>query len=75
MNKTQIIIFSTSQTLSSCTGRSLDASYDSTWSDIYHKLIHSPALEALLQLECSYSMAMKDVVKKKDDALKELREK
>ena len=29
---------------------------DTTWSDVYHKLIHSPALEALLQLEHRYAI-------------------
>ena len=53
----------------------LDINYDSSWSEIYHKLIHSPALEALLQLEYSYSMAMKDMVTKRDKTLLELQEK
>lgn len=50
-------------------------SFDTSWSDIYHKLIHSPALEALLQLEHSYSIAMKEIVTKRDKELKELQDK
>lgn len=45
---------------------------DTAWSDIYHALIHSSALEALLQLEHSYSVAMKDLVRQKNEELKEL---
>ena len=32
-----------------------------TFSDVYHKLIHSPALETLFQLEHTYSMAMEEL--------------
>jgi len=52
--------------------RSKSFAVDSAWSDIYHALIHSPALESLLQLEHTYGMAMKDLVGQRDDALKEL---
>jgi len=45
---------------------------DTAWSDIYHALIHSSALEALLQLEHSYSVAMKDLVRQKNEELKDL---
>ena len=52
--------------------RSKTFTVDSAWSDIYHALIHSPALESLLQLEHKYAVAMKDMVRKRDEALKEL---
>ena len=45
---------------------------DSAWSDVYHALIHSPALDSLLQLEHKYAVAMKDMVRKRDEDLKEL---
>lgn len=45
---------------------------DSAWSGIYHALIHSPALEALLQLEHGYGIAMKDLLKRRDVALQEV---
>lgn len=51
------------------------ASVDNAWADVYHALIHSPALDALLRLEHSYSVAMNDMVQQRDDALKELRDK
>ena len=46
---------------------------ETAWSGIYHALIHSPALEALLRLEHSYSVAMKDLVKEKTDAMEAIR--
>ena len=52
--------------------RSKSFALDSAWSDIYHALIHSPALESLLQLEHTYGVAMKDLVRQRDDALKDL---
>ena len=48
---------------------------DNSWSDIYHALIHSPALENLLQLEHSYTIAMKELTKQRDEDLKKLRDK
>uniref|UniRef100_A0A7M5UWM5 Uncharacterized protein n=1 Tax=Clytia hemisphaerica TaxID=252671 RepID=A0A7M5UWM5_9CNID len=52
--------------------RSKSFTIDSAWSDIYHDLIHSPALESLLQLEHTYAVTMKDMVKQRDQALKDL---
>ena len=43
-------------------------SIDATFSDIYHKLIHSPALETLLQLEHTYAMAVAEVIKAWENA-------
>ena len=45
---------------------------DSTWSDIYHQLIHSPALESMLQMEHKYSMDMKALVSERDQDLQQL---
>ena len=52
--------------------RSQTFTIDSAWSDIYHALIHSPALESLLQLEHQYAVAMKDMVNQRDKALQDL---
>ncbi len=40
----------------------------SNFSEIYHKLIHSPALETLLQLENTYAMAVDDVYRAWENA-------
>ena len=48
---------------------------DIEFSNIYHALIHSPALETLLQLEHSYSVAVKDLLEQKDGALDKLQKK
>lgn len=42
---------------------------------IYHALIHSPALETLLQLEHSYSVAVKGLMEQADIALNKLQKK
>ena len=52
--------------------RSESFTMDSAWSEIYHALIHSPALESLLQLEHKYAAEMKQIVQKRDDALKDI---
>lgn len=41
---------------------------DIAFSEIYHKLIHSPALETLLQLEHTYALAVSEVCKARDNA-------
>ena len=43
-------------------------SSDAGFSEVYHKLIHSPALETLLQLEHTYAMAVDEVIKAWDNA-------
>lgn len=48
---------------------------DIEFSNIYHALIHSPALETLLQLEHSYSVAVKDLLEQKDGVLDKLQKK
>ena len=45
---------------------------DSTWSDIYHQLIHSPALESMLQMEHKYNVEMKILVSQRDQEIQEL---
>ena len=42
---------------------------------IYHALIHSPALETLLQLEHNYSVAVKKLMEQADEALNTLQKK
>ena len=44
------------------------SSSDAGFSEIYHKLIHSPALETLLQLEHTYAMAVDEVIKAWENA-------
>ena len=41
---------------------------DITFSEVYHKLIHSSALETLLQLEHTYAMAVSELCKARDNA-------
>ena len=44
-------------------GGSMESASDAEFPEVYHKLIHSPALETLLQLEHTYAMAVADVCK------------
>ena len=39
---------------------------EAVFSEVYHSLIHSPALETLLNLEHKYSIDMGDVIEKRD---------
>lgn len=41
---------------------------------VYHKLVHSPALEAMLQVEHSYSIAVNEMTTQRDDELASLTE-
>ena len=52
-----------------------DKSEESVFSEMYHSLIHSAALETLLQLENTYAMAMDDAASKKESAIKAMEEK
>lgn len=52
-----------------------DKSEESVFSEMYHSLIHSAALETLLQLENTYAMAMDDAASKKENAIKTMEEK
>ena len=46
-----------------------------TFSEMYHSLIHSSALETLLQLENTYALAVQDMLAKRDAVLKKLEQK
>lgn len=53
----------------SAPSENVSSSYsDAGFSEVYHKLIHSPALETLLQLEHTYAMAVDEVIKAWDNA-------
>ena len=41
-------------------------SNESVFSEVYHALIHSPALETLLNLEHTYAISVEDVVSQRD---------
>ncbi|RDD38951.1 Protein C12orf4-like protein [Trichoplax sp. H2] len=38
---------------------------------VYHALIHSPAMEAILQLECTYASVVKEIVKQRNTELEQ----
>ena len=42
------------------------------FSEVYHALIHSPALETLLNLEHTYAMDVSTVIERRDEDLKHL---
>ena len=46
-----------------------------TFSEMYHSLIHSSALETLLQLENTYALAVQDIIAQRDVALNKLEKK
>lgn len=46
----------------------MEMSDEKTFSQIYHTLIHSPALETLFQLEHSYAFAVSELLKGKQNA-------
>lgn len=52
-----------------------DKSEETVFSEMYKSMIHSAALETLLQLENTYAMAMDDAVMKKENAIKTMEEK
>lgn len=45
-----------------------------TFSEVYHKLVHSPALETLFQLEHTYSMAMEELCESLQSAKQAMKE-
>ena len=51
-----------------------ESASDADFPEVYHKLIHSPALETLLQLEQNYAMAVASVCKGWDNARGVLRD-
>ena len=52
-----------------------DKSEETVFSEMYKSLIHSAALETLLQLENTYALTMDDAVMKKGSAIKTMEEK
>ncbi|KAL4240488.1 hypothetical protein ACF0H5_001279 [Mactra antiquata] len=49
-----------------------EISQEQQFSEVYHSLIHSPALETLLNLEHTYAMTVDDLIQHRDDDLKHL---
>ncbi|XP_064617462.1 protein C12orf4 homolog [Liolophura sinensis] len=47
---------------------------EQVFSDVYHTLIHSPALETLLNLEHTYALSMEDLIEQRDKDLQHLEE-
>ena len=52
-----------------------DVSEESAFAEMYHSLIHSPALETLLQLENTYAFAVQDLLQQRENAIKAMEEK
>ena len=52
-----------------------ELSKDEKFGEVYHTLIHSPALETLLNLEHEYSLGVEQVIRKRDQDLRHLLEK
>lgn len=52
-----------------------ELSKDEKFGEVYHTLIHSPALETLLNLEHEYSLGVEDVIRKRDQDLQHLLDK
>ena len=46
-----------------------------TFANVYHTLIHSPALETLLNLEHTYALSMENIIRQRDKDLKHLESK
>lgn len=42
------------------------------FSAVYHKLVHSTALETILNVEHSYAVVMQDLIKERDEHLSDL---
>ncbi|XP_041363470.1 protein C12orf4 homolog [Gigantopelta aegis] len=49
-----------------------EVSNEQVFSEVYHSLIHSPALETLLNLEHTYAMAMDDIIEQRNLDLEHL---
>jgi len=47
---------------------------ESTFSDVYHALIHSPALETLLNLEHTYALAIDELIQQRDKDLQHMQQ-
>lgn len=48
------------------------ASDEELFATAYHKLVHSPALETMLQLEHTYALTVKEKCEEKDKQINEL---
>ncbi|XP_053380713.1 protein C12orf4 homolog [Mercenaria mercenaria] len=51
-----------------------EVSAEQQFSEVYHSLIHSPALETLLNLEHTYALTIEDLIHQRDQDLKHLDE-
>ncbi|GFS60646.1 protein C12orf4 homolog [Trichonephila inaurata madagascariensis] len=51
-----------------------EPSEKATFPEMYHRLIHSPALETLLNLEHSYALSVGELVQARDQALHEMQQ-
>lgn len=51
-----------------------EVSAEQRFSEVYHALIHSPALETLLNLEHTYALTIEDLIHQRDEDLKHLDE-
>ncbi|XP_076331224.1 FERRY endosomal RAB5 effector complex subunit 3-like isoform X1 [Tachypleus tridentatus] len=46
-----------------------EESSETSFSEVYHSLIHSPALDTMLHLEHTYAMAVEEMVREKEETL------
>lgn len=51
------------------------ATDEELFSTVYHKLVHSPALETMLQVEHSYALAVRELMAQKDEQVTALTQK
>ena len=51
-----------------------ETSKEQIFSEVYHSLIHSPALETLLNLEHTYALTVDDLIQQRDKDLSHLDE-
>lgn len=51
------------------------ATDEELFSTVYHKLVHSPALETMLQVEHSYALAVRELMAQKDEQVGALTQK
>ena len=47
---------------------------EQVFSEVYHSLIHSPALQTLLNLEHTYAMAVGELIEQRDVDLEHLKD-
>ena len=51
-----------------------EVSDETLFSEVYHNLIHSPALDTLLNLEHTYALTIEDLIDQRDKDLQHLEE-